>query len=236
MANRLSGPFLNREVDRGSRQWYSNLPQSQDPNYCVYFNDFLVAQDYAASDWVITTTEAGAGDASEALAADEACGALLITNDAADDDSDSLQGTEETWRLTSGKQLWFDCRAKVSDADQCDLFLGLGITDTTPLDTSDRIGFQINDGNASILCKSEKNSTESSDDSAVDAADGTYVRLSFHYNGAGKVEFFVDNALVATHTSNIPDDENLCLTMHLVNGEAVAKTLTVDYLYVAQER
>jgi len=236
MAVHFTGPLRQRRSVSGLRQWFSELPVGEDPDFIVYFNDFLVAQDYAASDWVITTTEAGAFSASEALAADELGGALLITNDNADDDSDSLQHTEEVWKCAAGKRTWFESRLKVSDADAVDMFVGLGITDTTPLDTSDRVGFQIDDGNASILCKSEKNSTETSTDSGVDAADDTYVVLGFYWDGINKMEFSVNRSVVATHTSNNPDDENLCITLHLVNGAAAAKTMTVDYIYVAQER
>ena len=62
--------------------------KSPDPiKYHVYHEDF---DKYTASDWVITTTEAGGGDATEALA-DGDGGLLVITNDAADNDSDELQ-------------------------------------------------------------------------------------------------------------------------------------------------
>lgn len=241
MATHFKGPVLNKDLSNvGSnteaRRWFSKLPVGQDPNYVVYFNDFLVEQDYAAADWVITTTEAGAGSASEALAGDELNGALLITNDAADNDLDSLQHTQEVWKLASGKRLWFSTRVKINDVDQVDDFIGLCITDTTPLDTTDRIGFQWTDEDASIDVLTEKDSTETITDSGVDAVDATYVKLAFYWDGVSKVMFFIDDNLVATHTTNIPDDENLCITLHHQNGEAVAQTLHVDYLYVAMER
>jgi hypothetical protein len=236
LPTRFTGPVLNRDNSRGDREWFSNLPITSEPDYAVYFNDFLVAQDYAASDWVVTTTEAGAGSATEALAADERSGALLLTNDDADNDLDSLQSTEEFASLTSGKKLWMEFKVKLSDATESDFFMGLGITDTTPLDTSDRVGFQKDDGNASILCKTEKDSTETSNDSGVDFADDTYVTLGFYYDGGSSVEFYVNRAKVATHTTNVPDDENLAITMHIQNGEAAAKTLTVDYIYLCQQR
>ena len=49
--------------------------------YHVYHEDF---DKYTASDWVITTTEAGGGDATEALG-DGDGGLLVVTNDDADD-------------------------------------------------------------------------------------------------------------------------------------------------------
>lgn len=237
MATRFTGPIKNRERSRGDREMFSNMPVGPDAiDVITYMNDFLVEQDYAAADWVITTTEDGSGSATEALATDEVGGALVITNDDADDDSDSLQLTQETFKLASGKKVWMEVRAKVSDADAVDAFIGLAVTDTTPLDTTDRVGFQIDDGGASINVLTEKDSTETKTDSGEDAADDTYVKLGMYSDGTGKVEFFVDRAKVATHTANIPDDENLCVTLHLVNGEAAAKSMTVDYIFVCQER
>lgn len=232
----FKGPIKNKVKRDGARAWYGDLPVGEEPDLCVLFNDFLLAQDFAAADWVITTTELGAGDASEALAADEACGALVITNDDADNDVDSLQMTEENWRLSSGKQLWMNLRIKVADADQADMFVGLAITDTTPRDATDKIGFLLADESAALSCVSTKNSTSTTSSSIATLADATYVKLALHWDGVSKVEWFVNGAKVATHTSNIPDDENLCVTLNIQNGAAAANSLTVDYIYVAQER
>jgi len=237
MATHSTGPQKNREVgDENARSWFSNLPVQPGPDYAIYFNDFLNTADYAAGDWTITTTEAGSGNATEAIASDERHGALLITNDDADNDLDSLQLNEETFKLEAGEKLWYETRVKINDVDQVDVFLGLCITDTTPLDTSDRVGFGITDGNASINCISEKNTTETSTDSGSDAADAAYVTLGFYWDGISKVRYYVDRSLKASHTTNVPDDENLAVTMHFQNGEAAAQTLTVDYIYVCAER
>lgn len=233
MASHFKGPVLHNDT---VGTWTAKLPVAQDPDYVVYFNDFLSTADYAATDWTITTTEDGAGSATEAIATDELGGALLITNDDADDDADSLQMNEEVWKLSSGKRLWYKTRMKLSDATQSDLFVGLCITDTTPLVATDRIGFEKNDGDALLDALCELNSTETNTASVATAADDTYVELGFYWDGKNKVEYFVNDALVATHTSNIPSDENLAVTIHLVNGEAAAKTATVDYIYVAMER
>ena len=62
-------------------------PYPSDQTFYGYFNDFMT---YNSGDWTITTTEAGSGDASEALTSG-AGGQLLITNDNADNDLDFLQ-------------------------------------------------------------------------------------------------------------------------------------------------
>lgn len=222
--------------DASSPDWYSNMPVGAlTPDFVEYFNDFINTGDYAATNWTITTTEDGAGSATEALGSDALNGTLVITNDNGGSDSDSLQQNEETWKLTSGKKMWFDCRFAMGDADSSTVFVGLAVTDTTPLDTTDRIGFQV-DGDASIDCLSEKDSTQTTTDSAVDAADATFNRCGFYWDGSSSVYFFVDGALVATHSANIPDDENLSITMHIANGTTAAETLTIDYIRVLMER
>lgn len=236
MGSSFTGPLKNKVKSDGSRGFFSGLPISKGPELCEYFNDFLSTQDYAAADWTITTTEAGAGDASEAIAADEKYGALLITNDAADNDVDNLQLNEENWLLESGKQVWYETRIKVSDADQVDMFVGLAITDTTARDASDKVGFLLADGSAALSCLNTKDSTSTTTSSIATIADSTYIVLGFHFDGKSKIEFYVNRSLVATHSTNIPDDENLAVTINLQNGEAVAKTMHIDYIYVAQER
>lgn len=235
MATRFTGPVLNADLSRGNREWFSNLPVSSGPDYSVYFNDFLTAQDYAATDWVVTTTEAGAGDATEALAADERCGALLITNDAADNDFDALQSAEEFASLTVGKKLWFETKMKISDATESDFFVGLSITDTTALAATDQVGFLKADGSTAVSAINIKDSTSTST-ASVHTMTTAYVTLGFYWDGVNKIKYFVNRALVASHATNVPDDENLALTIHIQNGEAVAKTCTIDYFYVCQER
>jgi len=230
------GVIRYRGVAGTDLEFFEEQEVGHSPDFVRYFNDFLVEQDYAAADWVITTTEAGAGSATEALAGDELCGALLITNDDADNDLDSLQLTQETFKLASGKKLWWETRVKINDVDQVDDFFGLAVTDTTPLATTDRVGFQFDDEDASIFVITEKDSTETKTDTSSDATDATYVKLGFFWDGSSSVKFYVDRSLVATHSSNVPDDENLCVTFHHQNGEASAQTLTIDYINVVMER
>jgi hypothetical protein len=39
-----------------------------------------------------------------------------------------------------------------------------------------------------------------------------------------------------TSTANMPDDEDLTVSFGIQNGEAVAKTMTVDYILAAMDR
>lgn len=199
----------------------------------VYFNDF---DTFVAGDWTITTTEAGAGSATEALT-DEVGGVLLVTNDNADNDADFFQKVGESFRFTAGKKTLFKARFKTSNATQTDLIFGLVITDTTPLANSDGVFFLKADDAATVALSVNKNSTATTSSTLATLADATYVTLAFAYNGKDAVEAYVNDAKVATlATTNLPDDEDLTVTFGIQNGSAAAHTLSVDYIFAAQER
>lgn len=199
----------------------------------VFFDDF---DRFAAAEWTITTTEAGAGSASEALT-DADGGVLLITNDAADNDNDFFQKVGESFLFATGKKLFFKARFAVSDATQSDFVMGLQITDTSPLAVSDGVYFIKDDGDANLDFVVIKNSTATTATAVATASDATYHELAFYYDGRNAIEYFVDGAHKGTSvTTNLPDDEVLTVSFGIQNGEAVAKTMSVDYIFVAKER
>ena len=190
---------------------------------------------YTAGDWTVTTTEAGAGSASEAIGT-AAGGQLVLTNDDADNDLDSLQLQGESFLFAAGKKAWFETRFKVSDATQSDLLLGLVITDTTPLAHTDGVVFRKDDGDTNLDFESFKDSAGTTQAAVTTLSDDTFVIAGFYYDGA---EFHLYINGEKTHTLSsptIPDDEELTVTMHIQNGEAAAKVLTVDYILAAIER
>jgi hypothetical protein len=202
----------------------------------TYFNDF---DTYVVGDWTITTTEAGAGSATEALT-DVDGGVLLITNDAADDDADWFQKVGESFLMAAGKQAWFKARFKVSDATQSDFVMGLQITDTTPLDVTDGIYFRKDDGDANLDFVVRKDATTGSN--AVTAihtvVSDTYLTVAWYYDGKGSVKYFVNDEHKGTldaSSTYLPDTE-LTISFGIQNGEAVAKTMSVDYIFAAKER
>jgi hypothetical protein len=234
MASRITGPVKNTELSRGTREWFSNRPVGTEPDIIEYMNDFLVAGDYSASDWVVTETDSSA---TQAIAADVVGGALALVNSSTDDHVNQLQSAEEWFGLSPGKQAWFEIRVKCEKATQSEFFVGFCTTDTDIWTaTTDSVGFRKVDATASLTSLTEDNTTETTNTVATVVAD-TYMVLGFHYDGAGKVKFFVDRSLAATHTTHIETTNNLALTISLKNGEGSSTTtLTVDYIYVALER
>lgn len=211
-------------------------PLPGDLAYSVYFNDFTDPKDYTAADWTITTTEAGAGSASEAIGNLDG-GVLVVTNDAADDDADFFQLAKETWKFEAGKRLMFAMRFKVSDATQSDVVVGLQITDTTPLAVSHGVYFLKADADTKFDFKVAKDSAETTSEEVATLVDDTYIILGFEYDGYGAVCPWVDGVRgQPVAVTNLPDDEELTISFGIQNGEAVAKIMSVDYIYVAKER
>jgi len=204
-----------------------------------YVNDFFT---YHASEWTITTTEAGTGSATEALTS-QAGGALLVTNAAGDNDLDFFNLKGEAFKFVSTKRMFFKAKFKVNDATQSDVVMGLTITDTTPLDTTDGIFFQKDDGDASIDFHIEKNNAASSKTAIGTLVNDTFITVAFVYEpsgnaGSGSFSIYMDDVRVGEETTltNVPDDEELTVAFGIQNGAAVVKTMTIDYIICAVER
>jgi hypothetical protein len=222
--------FPNGVTNVGEDSLFAQLGQPAATLFHTYFEDFDY---YTAANWTVTETQAGA---TQALA-DGDGGLLLLTNTAADNDLVSLQKVGESFRFAAGKKLFFEARFKVSDATQSDVVIGLQITDTTPLDVTDGVFFIKADGAATVNFLVEKNNTATTASSVATMANDTFIRLGFYYDGVSAVQYFVNGANAGSSvTTNLPDDEDLTVTFAIQNGEAVAKTMTVDYIYVAKER
>jgi hypothetical protein len=195
----------------------------------VYFDDF---DTYTAADWTVTEV----GIATQALANEDG-GTLLVTNAAADNNSSFSQKIGESFLFEAGKKAWFRARVKVSDATQSDFVIGLQITDTTPLAVTDGIYFRKDDGDTNIDLVVIKDSAATTGTAIGTIVDATFINLAYYYNGVDKVVGFVNDVAVSSlATTNLPDDEELTISFGVQNGEAVAKTMTVDYIFAAKER
>lgn len=203
------------------------LPAPQ--SFHTYFNDF---DTYVAADWTIT--EVGTG--SRALTNEDG-GVLLITNGATDDNSNFFNKVGESFLMEANKKAFFEARIKSSEATQSDIVLGLQITDTTPLDVTDGIFFLKSDGDALFDFIVEKYSTATTTSEVATLVDDTYITLGFAFDGKSEIAIFVNGAQVGTSVgTNIPNDEELTISFGIQNGEAVAHTLSVDYIFAAKER
>lgn len=237
MAVHFTGPVLYAGVN-GSKKWFADLPVGVNPDYVVLMDDFTGIALDATSDWTVVKDSG----ASAAIDADAESGTLILSSAATtDNDGASVQGNE-IFRVASGRDIWFETKCWITDAEEDNMDLCVGLTinfATNPeamLTATDRIVFQINDGGTSILAITEKNGTETSTDTGLDA-EAFSQTLGFHVKGTGSVEFFVNRVKVATHTTNIPDDENLAVAAMQLSGSATGtKSANIDYLLASQTR
>jgi len=239
MANtRFSGPVLYSGSNNTT--YFSGLGQMPigiNPAYFSIVDDFTGIAIDTTNNWTVVKDSSAA----VAIVADTVGGEVALTSAATtDNDGASIQGNE-IFAVATDKVIFFQTRLKCNDADQTDICAGLTVNFATNpenmLTAADRIVFQVDDGNASILCKTEKNGTETSTDSGVDLSDNTYVVLAFSVNNTGSVEFFVNGNSVATHTTNIPDDENLTPAAMSLSGSASGTRETIlDYIIAVETR
>jgi hypothetical protein len=211
---------------------------SIDPTkYHVWFDDF---DNFEADQWVITRV----GTTPTEAIANADGGRLLLTMAATDDSSSSLQwsgddatGVVETFKFQAGKELWLKAKFQVSDVTQSDFVIGLQIGDTTPLAVTDGVYFRKDDGDSDLDLVVIKGSTATTTTIAGALANATDVTIGYYYNGKNAVELFVNDVKRGTSViTNLPDTEELTVSIHMQNGEAVAKTMSLDYLFVAKAR
>ena len=207
-----------------------------------FFTDFeTVSVGTTGTDWLATYV----GSTPTTVASNVSGGALLITNTAGVADSCFLQwmgknaGTvAETFAFASGKRTWFKSRFKVSDATKSLIVMGLQITDTTPAAVSDGVFFIKPAAAATFNFVVEASSTATTTSAVATLADNTYCTVGFVYDGDSNIDIWFNDVKVGhSVTTNIPiSTRTLAVSFGLQNGEAVAKNMTVDYIFCAQER
>ena len=233
--------YKNGVTNVGAESPMSML-QVPDPTLMhVWYDDF---DEYVAADWTVTEV----GIATQALT-DGDGGLLLITNAAADNDSSQNQKLGESFLLTAGKKAMFIALLKVSDVTQSDFLIGLAVADTALITAgggaagdgvTDGIFFEKDDGAATldIYCQKDTTTGQTSATGIATLANDTFVQLAWYYDGVSSLKYYVDNVHKGTLTASstyLPDTE-LTVSFSLMNGEAVAKTMTLDYILVAFER
>lgn len=210
--------------------------------------------------WTITVTEGGAGDAASAIV-DSHGGAISLTTDAADNDLIFVQRKSESYLLSTGKRAYFKARFKITDAtanaasiQNTEWYFGLMVTDTDPLSSTagdgvtDGIFVMGEDTGAStqpIKCYVQKNATTGqltvTPSPEVNLTVNTMTSLAWAWDGVRYVKFYKDDVhfatadLTADPTAYLPDTE-VTISFGIKNGEAVAKVMTVDYIFCTAER
>lgn len=210
-------------------------------DYVSAFYDFLEVDDDQTNLWTVVKDSG----ASVGITADTLHGILNLTSAATTDaDGASIQ-QNEVWKAFD-KKFWWEAKFSVHDADDIDFFIGLSVNFASNpeacLTAADRVGFQVTEGSANLLCKTEESGNETSTDSGVDVADDTMVTCQMYFDGgaagSGNIYYFVNGAQVAVDSgTEIPDDELMTLSAMSVSGSASGTFVSkIDYIRMVQER
>lgn len=199
--------------------------------YHIYYNEF---DRFAAADFTVTLV--GTTPTNALTSIDGA--ALLMTMAATDDSSSSLQIPANGFLFDPAKRLFFKARFRISDAVQSDFVLGLQVLDTTPLAVTDGIWFQKDDGDALLDLHVAKSSAQTDVVGIATVVTNTFMTIAYYYDpGDASIKYYVDDALVGeAAVTNAPNVQALTVSFSMQNGEAVAKTMTLDYIFAAKER
>lgn len=206
-----------------------------------YFNDFF---QYAATDWVVSTSGTGTLAVSDTVTG----GALVITPGAATEGKfDSIQlsrdgGTNdsEVFLFATGKKAWFKTRIYGADVDQMEIDIGLCIVNTDLRNSAptDGVWFSSDDATGDVDLIIAKNSSQVKVSGVTTMSDTTWVSLGYYWDGIDTIHYFVDDVKkgeVYVGTS-LPDDEYLTVTISNETGEGAANALSVDYIGAWMER
>jgi hypothetical protein len=225
--------FSNGVTNVGDTSPRAGLRMPDPTLYHTYFNDF---DQYVAADWTVTETQAGA---TQALTSGDG-GWLALVNSAANNDLNAIQLNPASFSFTSGKKAFFQARLKVDSASLAAFVVGLQVVDATPLDVTDGVYFLKAAGAATIDAIVRKNATTGSNSASAIAsvADNTFVTLGMYYDGDSKVYYSVNETVLGSlsATSAYLPDTITTVSVAVANGSAVARTLTLDYVFAAFER
>jgi hypothetical protein len=241
MANtHFSGPV----TFSGARPTLQNLNIGTWPDQTRYMDDFTGVTFDNTNDWTVVKDTSAA----VAIQADALNGVVDLTSQATtDNDGASIQGNE-IWGLpsTAGQKLYFEARFQMSDVDQMDMFIGVtenfASAPENIFTASNRIGFQIDDGDATphLITESGDSETDTTlTGTTYDLTDATDVTVSIvatKGTTTDVVDFYINRALVGSHTTNVPT-ANMAQAAAEVSGDASGtKSMSIDYIMVAQDR
>lgn len=241
---------------------YSFDMMARNTNVYEYREDFISGLVYDGgkfsetadrSEWLKTSVDGDADGADVCAVQDDGPGGILrilCNNKAADREEIQLNG--ESFKLATGKPLWFESKFAIEDVDASNEFVGLALTDTTVMTTTgmtvtDYVGFKnLHDGTI-LFCvcqdSTEKTGTGAAltDCAAVANFATTAKRFGFYWDGAGVLTAFVDGTLTATLTDDgaltmVPDDEALTPTIAVGTSATATEAIYVDYIHIVGTR
>ncbi len=211
----------------------TNFPRA--PKYVGQQWEFLT--DENLNDWVGTAIASGTASVIDTNSAGEN-GVVRFANAATTEDSGyQFQVDAECVQLDGAEEYGMVSRVRASDADQCDILIGFGITDTTLLGSapSDGVYLLKADGSATVsLVVRSGSTTQQTESLDITLEDSTYIDLTLrirnHSGAAADIEVYADGNLVETvSVTAMPTAEALTPSVAWLSGAPANQTFDWDY-------
>jgi len=167
-------------------------------------------------------------------------GRAKATNGATDNNYYFYESLYEIARLTSSTHLHIRGTIEIADVDQADWFWGLcaRLASGNLFDNRvDAVGLYGADGSANINAECRKNGTATPATALDTLTDATEMVVGVHIIGTAEAYFYTEDeagyrSIVRT---NLPDDEEMCVSFGCRNGQGVANSLTVGQINLLQD-
>ena len=195
-----------------------------------------------SGEWLVTPIDGGTDNGETITIIDSGKGGWVkFLNNDADNDALNIQKNGEAYKLDTS--LFYETKLYLTDVSETDFLAGLGVSDTEALGAittaganpgiTDFVGFLCPDSSGNVYAACIINSTVTITDTGVDLADATANTFRFEADAQKQeVRFYVDGVLVATITTNIPNDQTLSPIYMVRNDGAVAQSMVVDYIEI----
>lgn len=230
--------FPNLHINGPKLLWLKDVIDICDRHH---FEDDFCHDIDATYDWYKSTQAQGAPTVA---CVDWVNGVLQMTSDAIRDARIELTQRCECWKLADCYPLYAEIRFKVNSITELVFWFGLIRTHSWIVHPDDYVVFLKSSGDPSIKFRTEYNAAGSQVDTGIDLAAATWIRLGFHWDGAGTIRWFVfqdgnwPQTCLATgsKTDYICQDEELTLGFGIQTDEAVLKTMYIDFVKCTQIR
>ena len=191
--------------DTTSSSWSVLFKKDTDTGvYVDYFKHFITSN----SDEIITSQVSGAGAANNPTTDTTYLSRIDSTTGTTTTGRAAIQGANTMVRLTSTER-WFNERIIRTGASAFDGTeqgtVRVGFIDSATGESTEAAMFRYggtSNGNFIAVTRSANVETGTATDTGVAVATGTYYRLSVYWDGTS-VRYYIDDVLVATHTTNI---------------------------------
>lgn len=216
-----------------------------DPSVGVSFMDdgFYVHDDNSPTGkrWVES------GDTPVVSTTDAANGVIsLASNAATDNHACTIASNGEAWDFATGKELWFEARVKLTEANTDDANILIGLCDSPGADVLQDNGagppasydgavfFKV-DGGTTWQFETSDATVQTTATSPGAFTSATWHTVGFHYDGVTTITPYIDGVAGTAHTITAAIAE-MEFVASVKNGGSNKETLLIDYIKIVNVR